>query len=459
MNFEKSKMLQKKCHELIPGGCHTYAKGDDQYPEKSPGFIAKGKGCHVWDADGNEFIEYGMGLRSVTLGHSFSPVIEAAFKQMNLGSNFVRPSPIEIECAEEFLGMITGAEMVKFAKNGSDATDAAVKLARAYTGRDFIAICADHPFFSVSDWFIGTTPMAAGIPQAVRNLTVKFRYNDIESAESLFAKYPKQIAGVILEPEKDTAPRNNFLHELQNLCKKNGAVFILDEMITGFRWHNGGGQAYHNIIPDLSTFGKAMGNGFSVAALAGKREFMNLGGIDHEHERVFLLSLTHGAENHSLAAAKKVMQIYQKEPVVDTLWQQGERLARGVRKSIAEYQLDGYFVILGKPCCLIYGTRDNAKQPSQPFRTLFLQELIKRGILAPSFIVSYSHTDKDIDKTIEAVHEALHIYRKALNERVENYLIGKSVKPVFRKYCQTEKNHETELQTPATPKQTATSST
>ena len=459
MNFKQSRKLQQKSHALIPGGCHTYAKGDDQYPELSPGFIVKGKGCHVWDADGNEFIEYGMGLRSVTLGHAFNAVIEAASKQMRLGSNFVRPSPIEVDCAEEFLSLVTGAEMVKFAKNGSDATDAAVKLARAYTGRDLIAICADHPFFSVSDWFIGTTPMDAGIPQSVRKLTVNFRYNDIESAKSLFEKYSNQIACLILEPEKDTAPANNFLHELQKLCKKNNSVFILDEMITGFRWHNGGAQAYHHIIPDLSTFGKGMGNGFSVAALAGKREIMNLGGLNHENERVFLLSLTHGAENHSLAAAKKVMEIYKKEPVVETLWKQGERLAKGIRKSIAEYHLDGYFVILGKPCCLIYGTRDHDKKPSQPFRTLFLQELIRRGILAPSFIVSYSHTDEDIDKTIEAVHESLHIYRKALNERVENYLIGKSVKPVFRKYCQTEKNHETELQTPATPKQTATSST
>jgi glutamate-1-semialdehyde 2,1-aminomutase len=427
MNFQKSKQLQKKSHKLIPGGCHTYAKGDDQYPELSPGFIVKGKGCHVWDADGNEFIEYGMGLRSVTLGHSFSPVINAASKQMGLGSNFVRPSPIEVECAEEFLSMITGADMVKFAKNGSDATDAAVKLARAYTGRDLIAICADHPFFSVGDWFIGTTPMAAGIPQAVRNFTVTFRYNDIESVKSLFKKYRNQIAGVILEPEKESAPENNFLQELQRLCKKNDAVLIFDEMITGFRWHNGGGQAYHNIIPDLAAFGKALGNGFSVGALAGKREIMNLGGLNHEYERVFLLSSTHGAENHSLSAAKKVMQIYKKEPVVETLWHQGERLAEGVRKSIAEYRLHDYFVVL---------------QPSQHFRTLFLQELIKHRILAPSFIVSYSHTDKDIDRTIDAVHESLQIYRKALDEGIDNYLIGRPVQPVFKKYCYGDKQNK-----------------
>ena len=172
MNFEKSAKLRKKAHKLIPGGCHTYAKGDDQYPELSPGFIVRGKGCHVWDVDGNEYIEYGMGLRSVTLGHAYEPVIEAAYRQMKLGQNFVRPSPIEVECAEEFLSMVPGAEMVKFGKNGSDATNAAVKLARAYTGRDMIAICGDHPFFSVDDWFIGTTAMSAGIPRAIQDLTL-----------------------------------------------------------------------------------------------------------------------------------------------------------------------------------------------------------------------------------------------------------------------------------------------
>ena len=202
----------------------------------------RGKGCHVWDVDGNEYIEYGMGLRAVTLGHAYKPVNEAAYRQMQLGHNFIRPSPVEVECAEEFLSMIPGAEMVKFGKNGSDVTNAAVKLARAYTGRDLIAICGDHAFFSVDDWFIGTTAMSAGIPKAIQNLTVKFRYNDIKSVQALFDQYPNQIACVILEPEKDMPPVDKFLQKLKDLCEKHGAVFILDEMITGFRWHNGGGQ-------------------------------------------------------------------------------------------------------------------------------------------------------------------------------------------------------------------------
>jgi glutamate-1-semialdehyde 2,1-aminomutase len=434
LEFTKSNILNKKFHAIIPGGSHTYAKGDDQWPELAHPYIVRGEGCHVWDVDGNEFIEYGMGVRSVTLGHAYQSVVNAAYMQMLKGNNFVRPATIELECAEKLLSMIQGAEMVKFGKNGSDATNGAIKLSRAYTGRDMIAICGNHPFFSVDDWFVGSTPMSGGIPKAIQNLTVKFKYNDIESVKALFEQYPQKIACVILDPEKEQEPQNNFLHELQKLCKEKGAVFILDEMITGFRWHNGGAQKFHNITPDLSTFGKGMSNGFSVSALVGKKEIMQLGGLDHEKERVFLMSGTHGAENHGLAASLETMKIYENEPVVESLWQKGDRLASKMRKSIDENKLGDYIPILGRPCCLVYGTRDQEKAPSQPFRTLLLQEVLKRGILAPSLVVSYSHSEADIDKTIEAFHEAFRIYRKALDEGIEKYLIGRAIKPVWRQF-------------------------
>ena len=434
MDFSKSDRIQKRFHDVIPGGSHTYAKGDDQYPEFILPYIAKGEGCHVWDLNGNEFIEFGMGLRSVTLGHAYKPVVDAAYRQMLLGNTFNRPAAIELECAEQVLGMIQGAEMVKFGKNGSDATSASVRLSRAYTGRDMVAICANHPFFSVDDWFIGSTPMSAGIPKAIQELTVKYQYNDIGSIKSLFQQYHEKIACVILEPEKEQEPKNDFLQEVKKICHENGAVFILDEMITGFRWHNGGAQSFYGVIPDLSTFGKAMANGFSVSALLGKKEIMKLGGLGHDKERVFVMSYTYGAENHGLSAALETMKIYEREPVVETLWRQGESLAKGIRMSIDENKLADFIPIMGRPCCLVYGTRDNDKNPSQPFRTLLLQEAMKRGILAPSLVVSYSHTDADIDRTIEVFHEAFHIYRKALDEGIEKYLVGRPVKPVWRRF-------------------------
>jgi len=212
-SFDLSLALTERLHRLVPGGAHTYAKGDDQDPADMLPILVRGKDARVWDVDGNEYFEYGMGLRSVALGHAFSPVNDAAARQMQLGSNFSRPALLELEAAEALLELV-GGDMVKFAKNGSDAMNAAVRLARAFTGRDRIAMCADHPFFSTGDWFIGTTPMGAGVPQAVTDLTRPFRYNDLASLEALFDEYPGQIAAVVLEAETSTAPAPGFLESL-----------------------------------------------------------------------------------------------------------------------------------------------------------------------------------------------------------------------------------------------------
>ena len=435
MDFSQSRALQPKAHRLIPGGSHTYAKGDDQYPEHAPGFIARGKGCHVWDLDGNEFIEFGMGLRAIALGHAFEPVVEAAQQQMRLGANFSRPSKIEVDLAEAMLDLIDGADMVKFAKNGSDVTTAALKLARAYTGRDLVAICKDQPFFSVDDWFIGSTEMNAGIPESVVNMTVKFPYNDLQGLRDLFERHPGQIACVVMEAEAATPPASGYLEAMKGLCESQGALLIFDEMITGFRWHLGGAQKFHGVVPHLSTFGKAMGNGFAIAALAGKREIMQLGGLNHKEERVFLLSTTHGAETHALAASLETIRTFREQGVIEFLWRQGERLRAGVNEAIARNSVAGFFELDGRPCNLIYRTRDQHGVPSQALRTLFLQELIRGGILAPSFVVSFSHTNEDIDRTIHVVDQALGVYSKALVDGVQNYLVGRPVKPVNRAYA------------------------
>jgi glutamate-1-semialdehyde 2,1-aminomutase len=274
--------------------------------------------------------------------------------------------------------------------------------------------------------------MSAGIPQRVRDLTLTFRYNDIESVRQLFASHPGQIACLIMEAATSIEPEEGFLHEVQHLCRAEGTLLVLDEMITGFRWHLNGAQGLYGITPDLSTFGKALGNGFAISALAGRREIMDRGGLRHDLDRVFLLSTTHGAETHALAAAIATMRIYQNEPVIDVIYRQGERLRAGVERAIAAERLEGYFAVQGRACNLIYVTRDQQGERSQPFRTLFLQELLRRGVLAPSFIVSYAHDDRAIDQTIEVVGEALSVYRRALDEGVERYLTGRPVKPVLR---------------------------
>jgi glutamate-1-semialdehyde 2,1-aminomutase len=432
-NYAKSFALRAKAHDLIPGGAHTYAKGDDQFPENSPAFMVRGKGCHAWDVDGNEFIEYGIGLRSVTLGHAYEPVTRAAAEAMQWGVNFTRPHQIEVEAAEALLSMV-GQDMVKFAKHGSDAVTAAVKLSRAYTGRDLIAICADHPFFSVDDWFIGTTAMNAGIPLFTQMMTVKFRYNDPASLQALFDQYPDRIACVIMEAENGEAPKPGYLQRVQELCRRAGTVFVMDEIITGFRWHNGGAQAYHGVKPDLCSFGKAMANGFSVSALCGRRDIMEQGGLRTDRKRVFTLSTTHGGETHALAACIATIREYQKWDVVGTMWRAGQRLADGVNRIIATLGIGEYFHLVNKPCALIYVTKDQAANRSQQFRTLFLQEMVKRGIVCPNLIVSAAHTDADIDRTIEAIGESLEVYKKALTDGVNRYLDGRPVKPVARTY-------------------------
>jgi glutamate-1-semialdehyde 2,1-aminomutase len=375
-----------------------------------------------------------MGLRAVTLGHAYAPVVEAAHEQMLLGTNFTRPAAIELRCAEAVLGAIEGAEMVKFAKNGSDVTTAAVKLARAYTGRDMVAICADQPFFSTNDWFIGATAMSAGIPATVRELTVKFHYNDVGSLQELFERHPDQIACVVMEAETFVEPVDGFLQKVKSLCQEHGALLVFDEMLTGFRWHLGGAQNYHGIAPDLSCFGKALANGFSLAALVGRRDVMELGGLFHDKERVFLLSTTHGAETHALAAAIKTIEIYRQERVVEYLWEKGALLAERLNALSSELGLLDHFRVIGRPCNLVYTTRDQNGEPSQPFRALFLQETIRRGLLMPSLVISFSHTDAEIERTIEGIGETLLVYRKALEDGAEKYLVGRPLKPVFRTF-------------------------
>jgi glutamate-1-semialdehyde 2,1-aminomutase len=430
-DYTRSREMASRLARLVPGGCHTYAKGADQYPELSPAVIARGRGCHVWDADGNEFVEYGMGLRSVTLGHAYPPVVEAVRSVLELGTNFTRPSTTELECAEAFLSTVDTAEMVKFTKDGSTATTAALKLARAHTGRERIGICAEHPFFSYDDWFIGTTTMDGGIPDALARQALPFRYGDLEDARRLFSEHQGQIAALILEPARTEEPPPGYLAGLRELCRAQGAVLVFDETITGFRWHAGGGQKLYGVTPDLSVFGKGLANGFSLSALCGRRELMRLGARQRDDERVFLLSTTHGAETPALAAGIATMRVYCSEPVVEHLQRQGERLRSGVAAAARARGLEKHFRLVGRACNLLYATLDGEGRGSQALRTLFLQETIRRGVLAPSFVVSYSHGDGDIDRTVDAVDGALAVYARALEDGVERHLVGAPSRSVF----------------------------
>jgi glutamate-1-semialdehyde 2,1-aminomutase len=433
--FGNSVAANKRLHDLIPGGAHTYAKGEDQFPEDMAPVIARGDGAHVWDIDDNEYIEYGSGLRAVSLGHRHPKVLEAVLREIDRGSNFVRPSIIELEAAERFLASVPTAEMVKFAKNGSDATTAAVKLARAVTGRPLVAICTDHAFFSIDDWFISRTAMAAGIPAEIGDLTIGFPYGDLAATEELFNRNDGQIACLILEAVTQHDPAPGYLEGLRDLAHRYGALLIFDEMITGFRLSAAGAQGLYGVTPDLSTFGKALGNGFAVSALAGRRDLMERGGLRDSHERVFLLSTTHGAETHALAAALAVMDVYAEEGIAARLHEIGTKLAAGVREVAAAAGVQDHVVVRGRPSNMVFATLDENLEPSQPYRTLFLRELILGGVIGPSFVVSSALTDEDIARTVEVVAGACAVYRQALDDGdPRGWMGGRPVKPVFRRY-------------------------
>lgn len=431
-DFTRSNALQQRLHALVPGGAHTYARGADQYPEFMAPILVRGKGCRVWDADGNSYVEYGMGLRSVTLGHACPPVLAAVTAAIADGVSFSRPTELEVLAAEDFLSLVPGADMVKFAKNGSDATTAAVRLARAATGRNAIAVC-DQPFFSVDDWFIGTTEMNSGIPAETAATTVKFRYNDLPSLAAVLDS--GVVAAVVMEAATALAePEPGYLAGVRALCDRYGTLLIFDEMITGFRWSAGGAQAVYGVRPDLSCWGKAMGNGFPISALAGRRELMELGGLRTDRDRVFLLSTTHGPESGSLAAFRAVVEEYRTGDPIARMEYAGQRLADGFNAIANDFGIADHLQALGRPSCLIFVTRDPGGAPSQAFRTLFLQELLERGVLGQSFVTSAAHTDADIDHTLAACREAAAVYRKAIDQgSVDGLLIGRPVAPAIRR--------------------------
>ena len=381
-NFQKSDKYRRVIHQLIPGGAHTYSKGDDQFPLLSPAAITHGKGSHCWDVDGNEFIDTIMGLTSVSLGHAYPPVIERVKKELEKGVNFTRPSTIEREMAEKFLSLLPQHDRIKFAKNGSVATTAAIKLARAYTGRNMVARPIDHPFYSYDDWFIGSTDCDFGIPEQVKNMTATFKSDSLEALEDLFDRYPGQIACVISEPEKWNKLEDDYCEKAIALAHKNGALWIMDEMITGFKTDFPGAITKYKVEPDMATWGKGIANGFSFCALTGKKEIMDYGGIIRVGEpKVFLVSTTHGGETHAIAAGLATIEVFENESVVKHNHAMGDRFIAGVNTIIKRKKLEDYLGLMGFNWSVSLVVKNKEKKADMFFRTLFMQEMIKRGVL------------------------------------------------------------------------------
>jgi len=423
--FSQSEAMLARAEKTIPLGSQTFSKSRTQYPfGASPYFITKGKGAKVWDVDGNEYVDFISSLCAVTLGYNDPDVTRAVRDQLEDGVIFSLPHPVEMEVAELIVEMVPCAEKVRFGKNGSDATAGAIRVSRAFTGRDRVAVCGYHGW---QDWYIGSTARNLGVPQATRDLTHGFTFNDAESLQELMRAYPGEFAAIILEPMNVTPPTADFLHQVQDIARANGAVLVFDETITGFRFANGGAQEYFGVTPDLATFGKGLANGYPVSALAGRADIMKL------MEEVFF-SFTFGGETLSLAAAKATIEKLRREPVTATLRTRGTKLMNGAGNLIARHSLQDVLSISGDPTWSFLNFKDVEPYTLWDIKTLFMQETQARGFLTfGTHNMSYAHGDAEIAALMAAYDEIFAIIRSAIDQRnLMDLLRCKPLEPLFK---------------------------
>ncbi len=427
MKFDNSIKLLNRAKSVIPTGSQTYSKSYRYYCEGiAPAFLDYGKGSHVWDIDGNEFVDFVLALGPVILGYNHPEVNAAIKEQLEKGISFPQPHPLEVELAEKLVEIIPCAQLVRFVKNGSDATAAAIRLARAYTERDMIVCCGYHGF---QDWFIGSTINNRGVPKTVCDLIKTFKYNNLDSLQSLFQQYSGQIAAVIMEPVALEPPHNNFLQKVKDLTGANGSILIFDEIITGFRLSLGGAQELYGVMPDMSAFGKGMANGMPLSVVAGRKEIMTL--ID---EGVFI-STTFGGETLSLAAAIATISILEKKESYPYIWNLGERWLKEVDSLIHKKELSSIVRTAGlAPHSGVVFNDFNGIQGTD-LLSLYQQEIIAQGILSIG-INNYclAHTSEDLERYILAVDKALDRIVLALeNGDVDSFLKGGRIKPIFKR--------------------------
>lgn len=424
-SYLRSEEMLERALKSIPLGSQTFSKSHTQYPRGvSPYFALRGKGCRLWDVDGNEYLDFVNGLAAITLGYCDPDADAAVRAQIEDGVIFTLAHPLETEVAEAIIDLVPSAEKVRFGKNGSDATSGAIRAARAFTGRDRVAVCGYHGW---QDWYIGSTARNRGVPEATQQLTHTFAYNDLDSLKNLFAAHKGEIAAVILEPMNIAWPAPGFLEGVRELTHEEGALLIFDETITGFRFAKGGAQEMFGITPDLSAFGKGLANGFPLSAVAGRADVMA------EFEEVFF-SFTMGGECLSLAAAKAVLAKLKREPVLETIAARGKRLIEGVAQRIAAHGVSDFLSTSGHPSWTFLSFRDANGVSLWDIKTLWLQEMMARGILSlGTHNMSFAHGEADIDHLLAVYDEVFPVLREAVaSGQPAKYLRCEPLKPLFR---------------------------
>lgn len=437
-DFTQSNIWFARAEKTIPLGSQTFSKSKISYPKGvAPLFIKRGQGCQVWDADDNQYIDFVSGLLSVSLGYCDRDVDNAVIEQIKLGVTFSLPHQLEMEVAEQLLDLIPCAEMVRFGKNGSDATTAAVRLARAFTGREHVAVCGYHGW---QDWYIGSTTRDLGVPNATKALTHAFQYNDIDSLEKIFIEYSEQISAVIMEPMNVSFPQGyldgdtenqeplNFLQQVKVLCHQYGALFILDETITGFRFSLGGAQELFDVTPDLATFGKGMANGYPLSAVVGRKDIMML------MEDIFF-SGTFAGETLSLAATKATLSKIQNEQVLEHIHAMGTRLMTGLEALIEKYQAQHWLSLAGHPAWSFLVMADAAPYSVIELKSLFLQEMLERGMLlgGGGHNLNYAHKEMHIDALLNVYDDVLSLLSQVIKElNFSEHFRGELLQLVFK---------------------------
>lgn len=420
--IDKSNDLYERAKGLIPCVTQTLAKGPTQYVNGvAPKYLIRGKGAHVWDVDGNEYIDFNMGIGPLSLGYSYTVVDEAIRKQLDDGITFSLMHPLEVEVAELLREIVPNAESVRYSKTGADVTSAAIRISRAYTGRNKILCCGYHGWH---DWYVSTIARNAGIPDCIKDLTFTFSYND---TDSLLRSIDEDVAAVILEPVVFEEPKDNFLHKLADICRQNGIILIFDEMWTGFRMALGGAQEYFGITADLATFSKAIANGMPVSVLCGKREIMNV-----LEDEVFFFS-TFGGEALSLAAIKATVEEMRDKEVISAISLIGGFLKEGYNKIAEDLEMP-YTKAIGYNFRTMVTFDEKAGDPLI-LKSFLQQELLKRGILwSGMHNISYSHTIPDIEFTLSAYEEALTLLKESIHQgNLLSQIRGIPVQPTFRK--------------------------
>lgn len=423
--FTKSNQLFKKISRVIPLATQTFSKSYLQYVKgAAPLFVTRARGAHIWDVDGNKYLDLINGLLPVILGYQYKAVDDAIRAQLKKGIIFSLPSLLEYELAQLLIKHIPCAEMVRFGKNGSDVTTGAIRVARAVTGRDHVAVCGYHGWH---DWFIGSTSRNLGVPASTAAMTHRFVYNDLDSLKKLFVEHPGQFAAVIMEPMNLEDPKPGFLEGVRDLAHERGALLIFDEVVTGFRYHLGGAQKLFGVTPDLATFGKSMANGMPISALVGKRQYM-------EKVNDIFYSFTNGGEALSLAAAIATIREIEKKKVIPYLWKLGKVLQDGVHDLIRRHRLESVLQLKGKPCWQLFVATSQEDATDFEIKTWIQQEMLQSGYLwIGAHNMSFSHTKRDVSGLLKTYNRLFAELRTLLNAKtLRAHLRGGSISNVFK---------------------------